>query len=62
MAVYRCTSCEQQYCDSCEPGEDMCIVCGTGPRCDDCAYEHEAYEQARADEDEDEDDSPEARS
>jgi len=41
MGVYRCTDCELSYCDNCEGGQDSCYLCHTGPRCDDCAAEHQ---------------------
>lgn len=41
MGIYRCIDCELSYCDSCEPGEDSCKTCRTGPRCEDCAIDHD---------------------
>lgn len=39
--TFECRDCEQHYCIACDGGEDSCPKCSTGPRCDDCAYDHE---------------------
>lgn len=52
--IFRCIGCEQHYCANCDGGEDSCARCGTGPRCDECAVEHEEEHEEEEEEDEEE--------
>ena len=38
--IYRCIDCDAHYCATCDGGQDSCLQCHTGPRCDECAAEH----------------------
>lgn len=40
MGTYQCIDCELYYCVECDPGEDTCEDCHSGPRCNDCAADH----------------------
>ena len=46
-AIYECIDCEMNYCSNCDGGEDSCVTCSSGPRCDDCAVEHGEEEHKR---------------
>lgn len=40
-SIFKCVGCDQHYCSNCEDGaEDQCALCHTGPRCNDCAFDH----------------------
>lgn len=53
MSIYVCVDCDLSYCGSCESGEDSCPKCSTGPRCLDCAYDHEDEHKEQKDDEED---------
>lgn len=59
MSVFRCASCDLNYCTTCDGGIDACKTCCMGPLCDDCASDHETEhlateeEKARARKEED---------
>lgn len=48
--IYECIDCQQHYCVDCDGGEDSCAVCHTGPRCSDCAAEHDELDQEASEE------------
>jgi hypothetical protein len=48
--VYQCIDCELYVCAHCSGGQDSCPTCNTGPRCDECAADHEAEHKEEAEE------------
>lgn len=51
MATFQCIDCELHYCTDCDGGEDQCGMCSTGPRCDECAFDHHCYHKEQDPED-----------